>query len=126
MTAFKKAYKKRNAPSGLMFHSYRGTQYTTFVFRQLLDSLHVVQSFSKKGYPFNNICGGYFLITSKEEVKRKIYHSLQELQLPVFEYIEGFYNTERIHWSLGMMTPNEKEDCYWAQFCAAVLRTFSL
>ena len=93
-----------------MFHSDKGTQYTVFAFRQLLDSLHVVQSFSKKGYPFNNICGECFLITSKEEVNRKIYHSLQELQLPVFEYIEGFYKTERLHWSLGMMTPNEKED----------------
>lgn len=67
-----------------------------------------------------------FFNTSIEEVNRKTYHSLQELQLPVFEYFEGFYNTEKIHWSLGMMTPNEKEDRYWAQFCAAVLGTFSL
>ena len=54
MTAFQKAYEARNAPYGLMFHSDRGSQYTAFAFRQLLDSLNVVQSFSKKGYPFDN------------------------------------------------------------------------
>ena len=116
MTAFKKAYKKRNAPFGLMFHSDRGTQYTAFVFRQLLDSLHVVQSFSKKGYPFDNACcESFFKYLKKEEINRKAYHSLQELQLSVFEYIEGFYNAKRPHGALGMMTPNEKEECYWAQ-----------
>lgn len=48
ISTFKKAYEKRNAPYGLMFHSDRGTQYTAFSFRQLLDSLNVVQSFSKR------------------------------------------------------------------------------
>ena len=56
ITAFRRAYEKRKAPYGLMFHSDRGTQYTAFAFRQLLDSLNVVQSFSKKGYPFDNAC----------------------------------------------------------------------
>lgn len=49
ITTFRKAYQKRNAPYGLLFHSDRGSQYTAFSFRQLLDSLHVVQSFPKKG-----------------------------------------------------------------------------
>lgn len=47
ITTFQKAYQKRNAPYGLMFHSDRGSQYTALSFRQLLDSLNVVQSFSK-------------------------------------------------------------------------------
>ena len=51
MNAFKKAYDKRNRPSGLMFHSDLGSQYTAFSFRQLLDSLNVVQALSK-GLPF--------------------------------------------------------------------------
>ena len=115
MTAFKKAYTKQNAPLGLMFHSDRGTQYTAFAFRQLLDSLNVIQSFSKKGYPFDNACCEcFFKHLKKEEVNRKTFHSLQELQLSVFEYIEGFYNAKRPHISLGMMTPNEKEEWYLA------------
>lgn len=47
---------KRKSPCGLMFHSDQGTQYTAFSFRQLLDSLNVVQSFSKKGCPLDNAC----------------------------------------------------------------------
>ena len=75
MTAFKKAYTKRNAPLGLMFHSNRGTQYTAFAFQKLLNSLNVVQSFSKKGYPFDNACCEcFFQYLKKEEVNRKTYH----------------------------------------------------
>ncbi|MNN65183.1 Integrase core domain protein [compost metagenome] len=97
MTAFKKAYDKRKYPTGLMFHSDRGSQYTAFSFRQLLDSLNVVQSFSKKGYPFDNACcESFFKYLKKEETNRKTYYSLQELQLSVFEYIEGFYNSRRV------------------------------
>jgi putative transposase len=116
IAAFRKAYEKRNAPYGLMFHSDRGTQYTAFAFRQLLDSLNVVQSFSKKGYPFDNACCEcFFKYLKKEETDRKRYLSLQELQLSIFEYIEGFYNSKRPHSTLHMLTPNETEALYWEQ-----------
>ncbi len=116
ITAFQKAYKKRNAPYGLMFHSDRGTQYTAFAFRQLLDSLNVVQSFFKQGCPFDNACYECsFKYLKKEETDHKHYHSLQEPQLSVFEYIEGYYNSKRPHSTLNMLTPNEAEAFYWEQ-----------
>ncbi len=116
ITAFRRAYEKRKAPYGLMFHSDRGTQYTAFAFRQLLDSLNVVQSFSKKGYPFDNACCEcFFKYLKKEETDRKCYRSLQELQLSIFEYIEGYYNSKRPHGTLNMLTPNEAEVLYWEQ-----------
>ena len=116
MVAFKKAYMKRKCPEGLMFHSDRGPQYTAFSFRQLLDSLHVVQSFSKKGYPYDNACCECFSkYLKKEEINRKTYHSLQELSLSIFEYIEGFYNSKRPNGPLGMLTPNQKEELFWNQ-----------
>lgn len=110
MTAFRKAYENRNAPYGLMFHSDRGSQYTAFAFRQLLDSLNVVQSFSKKGYPFDNaVCESFFKYLKREETNRRNYHTYNELYLSIFEYIEGFYNSRRPHTSLGYLTPNEIE-----------------
>lgn len=116
ITAFRKAYEKRNAPYGLMFHSDRGTQYTAFSFRQLLDSPNVVQSFSKKSYPFDNACCEcFFKYLKKEEINRKCYHSMQELQLSIFEYIEGYYKSKRPHTTLHMLTPNEAEALYWEQ-----------
>ena len=116
IAAFRKAYEKRNAPYGLMFHSDQGTQYTSYAFRQLLDSLHVVQSFSKKGYPFDNACCEcFFKYLKKEETNRKCYSSLKELQLSIFEYIERYYNSKRPHTTLGMLIPNEAEALYWKQ-----------
>lgn len=116
MNAFKKAYAKREQPHGLMFHSDRGSQYTAFSFRRLLDSLDVVQSFSKKGYPFDNACcESFFKYLKKEETNRRIYHSLEELNMSIFKYIEGFYNSRRPHGSLGMLTPNQKEEYFWNQ-----------
>lgn len=116
MATFRKAYESRNTPYGLMFHSDRGTQYTAFAFRQLLDSLNVVQSFSKKGYPFDNaVCECFFKHLKREETNRRTYHAFNELYLSVFEYIEGFYNSRRPHGSLGYLTPNEMESAYWGQ-----------
>ena len=91
MSEFKKAYDRRQQPQGLMFHSDCGTQYTALSFRKLLDSLNIVQSFSKKGYPFDNACcESFFKYLKREETNRRTYHSLEELKLSVFDYIEGF------------------------------------
>ena len=99
-----------------MFHSDRGSQYTATSFRQLLDSLDVVQSFSKKGYPFDNaVCECFFKYLKKEETCRRSYSSLDQLNLPLFEYIDGFYNSIRPHSSLGYLTPVQKEINYFNQ-----------
>lgn len=98
---------------GLCFILTGGSQYTAFSFRQLLDSLNVVQSFSKKGCPLDNACCEcFFKYLKKEETNRKIYHSFEELQLSIFEYIEGYYNSKRPHRTLGMLTPDEAETLY--------------
>ncbi|NBI63913.1 IS3 family transposase [Clostridiales bacterium] len=74
---FQKAYQKRNAPYGLMFRSDRGSQHAAFSFRQSLDSLNVVRSFSKKGHPFDNAaCECFFKYLKKEETNRRTYHTL--------------------------------------------------
>lgn len=91
LSTFNVAYNKRNCPTGLMLHSERGTQYTAALFRKLLDKFNVVQSFSKKGYLFDNACcESFFKYLKKEECNRKIYHSIRELKLSLFGCIEGF------------------------------------
>lgn len=116
ISTFRKAYLQRNCPAGLMFHSDRGTQYTASSFRQLLDSLDVVQSFSKKGYPFDNaVCECFFKYLKKEATNRRKYSSMEHLKLHLFEYIDGYYNSKRPHGSLGYLTPNKKENIYFNQ-----------
>ena len=99
-----------------MFHSDQGSQYTASAFRQLLDSLHIVQSFSKRGYPFDNACCEcFFKYLKKEQIYRNHYQPFEQLRLSVFEYIEGYYNSKRPHTTLGMLTPNEAEQRYAMQ-----------
>ena len=93
-----------------MFHSDRGSQYTAFAFRKLLDELNVLQSFSKKGYPFDNACcESFFKYLKKEETNRRNFRTYRDLYHSVFQYIEGFYNSRRPHGSLGYLTPDEME-----------------
>ncbi len=78
--------------------------------------LHVVQSFSRKGCPFDNACCEcFFKHLTKEETDQKSYHSLPDLQLSILEYIERYCNSKRPHSTLRMLTPNEAEILYQEQ-----------
>lgn len=109
--AFRKAFISRGRPSGLMFHSDRGSEYTASQFRQLLDSCSVLQSFSAKGYPYDNsVCESFFRYMKMEETDRKHYRTRDELRLSIFSYIDGYYNSKRLHSSIGYRTPNEADE----------------
>lgn len=115
MSTFKKAYNKRNVKFGLIFHSDQGSEYTAFSFRKMLDSFNVVQSFSKKGYPYDNACcESFFKFLKKNLIYRNSYRSLEDLNLSVFEYINR-YNSKLPHGSLGYKTPDEYEAEYQDQ-----------
>lgn len=117
ISAFKKAWSERNCPEGLMFHSDQGAQYTSKAFRRLLDSCGVLQSFSKKGYPYDNaVCESFFKYLKKELTNRESYADEKELRLALFEYIESYYNNRRPHGSIGMQTPNQAEENYSSNF----------
>ena len=82
INTFRKAYRSRNCPQGLMFHSDRGSQYTSSAFRKLLDELNVVQSFSAKGCPFDNaVVESFFKFLKAEETNRKSYSTFSDLQI---------------------------------------------
>jgi transposase InsO family protein len=85
---------------GLIFHSDQGSEYTAFAFRQLLGSCNIVQSFSKKGYPFDNACcESFFKYLKKNRTNRRFYHTPEELRLDIFDYIENLYNNRLPHGS---------------------------
>ena len=108
------AYKSRNQPQGLLFHSDQGCQYTSYVFRQILKGYHVEQSFSTPGQPHDNaVLEAFFSAFKKEQVYRNIYHTKEELEASVAEYIE-FYNEGRPHRKLNMKTPVQFEAEYFS------------
>ena len=112
---FKKAYRNRNCPQGLMFHSDRGSQFTSLALRKLLDELNVVQSFSGKGCPFDNaVVEAFFKYLKAEETNRGVYSNRTDLHLSLFEYIESFYNDKRPHSAINFLSPNAFEDIFFS------------
>lgn len=114
------AFKKANVIRGLnkegMFHSDRGSQYTSNDFEYLLEKLEIKHSYNKKGYPYDNaIMESFNAILKKEEVNVNNYETFNEAKLAIFEFIESWYNNQRIHSIIGYITPNEKYNNYIAK-----------
>ena len=94
--------------SGLMFHSDRGVQYVCDDFRTILAEYNVVQSMSRKGNCWDNAVAESFFKTIKvEELYRYKLINANNLYTLIFKYIDGWYNTQRIHSALNGKTPWE-------------------
>ena len=118
LAAFKKAVKNRrlNKNHSLLFHSDRGVQYACLDFVQVLKQFNVSQSMSRKGNCWDNAVAESFFKTIKVECLNKYIFGSEEMLIKVvFRYIEGWYNTVRIHSSLGGVSPlmafNQKSLC---------------
>ena len=109
INALNKALINRGLNKDGIFHSDRGSQYTSNDYEQLLNTLKIKHSYSKKGYPYDNASMESFnAILKKEEVNVNTYETFNEARLAIFEFIEGWYNNTRIHGSLDYKTPNQK------------------
>lgn len=109
------ALNSRNIKTNLLFHSDRGSQFTSEQFRNFCDQKSIIQSFSKKGYPFDNsVVESFFKYLKHEEIGRRSFKSISQVNLAVFEYIHGFYNSKRPHSANSMLTPDEKENIFYS------------
>lgn len=118
--AFNKVLVNRGLDKGGIFHSDCGSQYTSNNYEQLLSTLLIKHSYSKKGYPYDNASMESFnAILKKEEVNVNMYQTFEEAKLVIFEFIESWYNNKRIHSTLGYITPNQKYNDYIANLAAA-------
>lgn len=104
------AVAARGKSSGIIFHTDRGSQFTSAQFRKHMNILNMIQSFSAKGHPYDNaVIECFFKYLKKEEINRKSYASFPDLELSLFEYINGFYNSVRPHSHNNGLTPNQAE-----------------
>lgn len=118
--AFNKAMVNRGLERGGIFHSDRGSQYTSNNYENLLSTLSIKHSYSKKGYPYDNASMESFnAILKKEEVNVNTYQTFEEAKLVIFEFIESWYNNKRIHSTLGYITPNQKYNNYISSLAVA-------
>jgi transposase InsO family protein len=96
--------------SGLIFHSDRGSQYTSGPFRDLLGHHEMRQSLAAPGQCWDNAVAESFFSTLKEElVHRHPWPTRARARQAIFEFVEVFYNRQRLHSSLGYLTPAEYE-----------------
>ncbi|MBR6921539.1 MAG: IS3 family transposase [Clostridia bacterium] len=91
---------------GLIFHSDRGSQYSSKKYRTMLAENGITPSMSAPGCPYDNSCVESFFASLKKELTyRRKYDTIEELKTDIFRYIELFYNRKRLHSSLRYMSP---------------------
>ena len=110
MKAWGSARKTRNIIDGFIFHSDRGVQYASNNMKNVFSfNKKITQSMSRKGNCWDNAVAESFFKTIKHEcLYRYKFSSCQQLYSCIEDYI-NWYNTKRIHSSLGYLTPLEKE-----------------
>ena len=94
----------------LLHHSDRGSQYTSDAYQHTLRTLGITCSMSRTGNCYDNAAMERCFWSLKHEwTNRESYADLNAARLSVFKYIETFYNSQRIHQTLGYLTPNQYE-----------------
>lgn len=106
-----KAKSSRDTDMPLIIHTDRGCQYVSEVWRQATEGM--TRSYSHTGYPYDNACiESFHSLIKREWLNRFTIRNYRHAYSLVFEYIETFYNTVRIHSHCDYMSPNDYEKLY--------------
>ena len=110
MSALWKALKERRPRPGLIVHSDRGGPYASKRFRAMLQGIGAQQSMSRRGNCYDNaVCESFFHSLKVELDAHQVYDGRTTARSDLFEFIEAFYNRERIHSALGFQSPEQFE-----------------
>lgn len=108
--ALKIAFVARRPGRGVIFHSDRGSQYTSLDYGKLARDNGVVLSVGMAGECWDNAVAESFFATIKRElIDGRSWPTITGLRRAVFDWIEGWYNTRRLHSSLGYLSPAQYE-----------------
>jgi len=104
------AINLRQPPSGLIHHSDRGSQYASHAYQKLLRQHGMIPSMSRKGNCWDNAPVERFFSSLKREwTGDRLYRTRQEAIADVREYVAVYYNSQRLHSTLGYKTPLDYE-----------------
>ncbi len=108
--ALEMALARRRPDPGLVHHSDQGSQGVSLAFGKAAGEAGIAVSMGSRGDAYDNAVAETFFATLKKElVNRRSWPLRLELQSAVFEYIEAFYNRQRRHSTLGMLSPTAYE-----------------
>ena len=109
--ALDQAIARRDLKAGMILHSDRGVQYSSDAYRSIIAKHGFHQSMSRKGNCWDNAPMESFFKTMKVELiyPQKQYQSRREAATSIFEYIEMYYNRQRMHSALNYQSPEEFE-----------------
>jgi transposase InsO family protein len=108
--ALGQAIGRRKPGKGIIFHSDRGSQYTSSKARMFLERYAILSSMGRKGDCYDNaVCESFFHTLKVECIYREDCETRVGTKTSVFEYIEVFYNRERIHSTIGYKSPVDYE-----------------
>ena len=106
--ALEMAQQRRRPGPGLLHHSDRGVQYASNAYRELLEEQKAVVSMSRKGNCWDNAVAESFFATMEIElIEDANWDTRAEARSAIFQFVEGWYNRERRHSTLGYLTPAE-------------------
>ncbi len=115
LNTLKDAFENRNEPKNLIFHTDQGAEFTSHRFMDSLKAWGISQSFSAPHSPHDNaVMESFYNTLRREETNVHIYK--YENSLIIKEYLSSYfdyYNNERLHLSIGEMTPAEKEKMWF-------------
>jgi putative transposase len=111
MDALGMAVWRRKPAPGLIHHSDQGVQYTALSFTERLREVGIQPSMGRTGTALDNAMAESFVSTLKAELVSNLeFPSRQAAKTAIFEYLETFYNTRRLHSSLGYRSPVDFEE----------------
>lgn len=110
LTALRMALTHRRPPPGLIHHTDHGATYTSLAYWRQLEQTGLVASMSPKGTCYDHAVVESFFSTLKNGlVHEQTFHTREEAQAAVFEFIEVFYTRQRWHQPLGYISPVQFE-----------------
>jgi transposase InsO family protein len=108
--ALEQAIERRQPEPGLVHHSDRGFQYAHAEYIAILEKYHMVPSMSRPANPYDNAsCESFMKTLKREEIYANKYDDLENLRANIEEFIEQYYNRQRLHSALGNRSPEEFE-----------------
>ena len=110
IAALEQAIAQRRPRPGLVHHSDRGLQYARGEYVAVLEKFGMVPSMSRPANPYDNAsCESFIKTLKREEICANKYDNLEHLRANIEEFIEQYYNRQRLHSALGYRSPEEFE-----------------